>query len=71
MLKAKIDPILDKQGCKKNTLVTCDFGYIKMIFTLLTEIVAIYVKALIIKISVLDFKLYSKKHYLIGYISGP
>lgn len=49
---AEIGLILEKQGCKKDALVAHGIGYAKIIFVLLTEVIALYMQALIIYIGV-------------------
>lgn len=48
LLPAKIDPVLKKRGHKGDTFVTCGSGHIKIIFTLLTEVVILYIQAFIV-----------------------
>lgn len=50
LLSAKINLILKEQSCKKETLVTCSIGYIKMILALLIEVIALYKWASIIQV---------------------
>lgn len=43
LLLAKIDLIVEQQSCKKNMFRVCDTGYIKMIFALPPEVIALYI----------------------------
>lgn len=46
-LLKKVDLILEKQGQKKDILVTYSIDYIKSIFALLTKVVALYIYKLL------------------------
>lgn len=56
LLLAEVDLILEEQSCKKNALKTYNTSYIKMIFVLLAEVVALYIGAIIEQVRVLDLK---------------
>lgn len=48
LLLAKINFILIKQKYKKDALMICSIGYVKIIFILLVKIVAFYMQTFII-----------------------
>lgn len=48
LLLAKVDIILEKWGRKRDALVTYDTGYVKIVFALSTEIIALYIQASIL-----------------------
>lgn len=48
LLLAKIDLVIEKQGCKKDVFRICKTNYIKTIFILLTDIVALYIENVIV-----------------------
>lgn len=56
LLSVKVDLIPKKQGCKKNTLGACNTGYIKIVFTLPKKVIALYVRAIIVEVRILDLK---------------
>lgn len=56
LLPAKIDLILEKQSCKKNILKTCGTGYIKIVFTFLTKVIAFNIWVTIVQIAVLGLQ---------------
>lgn len=56
LLPAKIDPILKKQGHKKDALEAHSTDHVKIIFGLLTEVVAFYMRAIIIQVRVFGFE---------------
>lgn len=35
--------ISEKQGCKKDILVACDFGYIEIVFVQTTKLILFYI----------------------------
>lgn len=43
LLPSEIDPIVEKQGRKKDAWVACGTGDIKMVFVLLIKIIALYI----------------------------
>lgn len=43
LLPTEVDPILEKQGHKGDALVACDISHVKMIFTLLSEVIILYI----------------------------
>lgn len=53
---AKVDLLLKKQGCKENALGICGTSSVNMVFALSIDIVAFYMRAIIIKVKVSDFK---------------
>ena len=54
LLLAEVNPISEKQGCKKDTFIVCGSGYVKIILTLLTEIIALHMQVFIVKIGIPD-----------------
>ena len=42
LLPAEIDPILEEKSCKKHALVARGTGRVKIVFTLLTEVVILH-----------------------------
>ena len=56
LLPAEIDLILKEQDCKKDVLGACGIGYIKMVFALSTEVIALYIEATIVQVEVLGLK---------------
>lgn len=48
LLLAKVDLIIEQQGCKENALVICSTGRIEMIFALLIKVITFYMQAFII-----------------------
>lgn len=48
LLLAEVDPILKKQGYKKDVLVACSTSRIKIVLVLLTKVVALYLQTLIV-----------------------
>lgn len=47
-MPVEVDLISEKQGCKRDALVANGTGRIKMILSLSTEVVALYVEGLIV-----------------------
>lgn len=43
LLLIKVDPIIEKQNCKKNTFRTNDIGVVKIVFALLIKVVILYI----------------------------
>lgn len=43
LLLVEVDLILEKQSCKVDVLMACDTNGIKMVFVLLTKVVALYI----------------------------
>lgn len=43
LLLIEVDFILEEQSCKRDILMTCDTSYIKIIFVLLTKVIAFYI----------------------------
>ena len=56
LLSAKVNPILEEQGRKENAFVARGSGRIEMILILSTEIIALYMQVLIVKVGVLGLK---------------
>lgn len=56
LLPADIDPIPKEQSRKNNTLGACGTGRIKMVLSLSTKIVTLYVEAIIIQVKVPGLK---------------
>ena len=52
LLLAKVDSIPEQRSCKRNALMICGSGHVKMIFTLLTKVVALYMQALIVQVGI-------------------
>ena len=52
LLPAEVNPVLEERGCKGDAFVACDSGHIKMVLTLSTEIIVLYMQASIIKVGV-------------------
>lgn len=43
LLLIEVDPIIEKQSCKKNTFRTNGIGIVKIVFVLLTKVVVLYI----------------------------
>ena len=56
LLPAEVNPISDEQDRERDAFVAYDSSYVKMIFTLLIEIIALYIQALIVKVGVLGLE---------------
>ena len=56
LLLAKIDLVCKKQGCKRDLLVAYSFSCIKIVLTLATKVVVLYIQALIIQVFVIGLK---------------
>ena len=56
LLPAEINPVLEEQRRKKDAFVASGPGCIKMILKLLTEVITIYMQALIVKVGILSFE---------------
>ena len=56
LLPAKVNPVLKKQGCKRDAFVACGSGRVKMIFTLLIKVIALHMLAFIVKVGVLGLE---------------
>ena len=52
LLPAEVNPVLEEQSRKGDMFVTCGSGYVEMILTLTTKIIALHVRAPIVKIGV-------------------
>ena len=52
LLLIEVNPILEEQSRKGDMFVACGSGCIKMILTLLTETIALYMRAPIVKVEV-------------------
>lgn len=39
----EINLILEKLGCKRDILVACDTGYVKIVFPLLTKVITLHI----------------------------
>lgn len=48
LLSAEVNPIVEKKSCKKDALMSCSTGCIKIIFTLSIKVIAFYMQAFII-----------------------
>lgn len=48
LLLIKVDPISEKQSCKKNTLGACSIGCIKIIFAQSKKVIALHIRAIIV-----------------------
>lgn len=48
LLLAKIDLLTEKQSCKRDALVFCGIGRIKIIFALLIKVIALYIQVFIV-----------------------
>lgn len=48
LLSAEINAIVEKKNCKKDALMSCSIGCIKIIFTLSIEVIAFYMQVFII-----------------------
>lgn len=42
LLPAKVDPVIEKQGYKKDALKTCSIGRVEIILALLAKVVTLY-----------------------------
>ena len=56
LLLVEADLISEKQSCEKDAFVVPSSGHIEIIFILLTEVIALYMQALIVKTNILGFK---------------
>ena len=56
LLPAEVNPVFEKQSRKKDAFVVYGSDCIKIILTLLTEVIAFYMQASIIKIAVVGLK---------------
>ena len=56
LLPAKKNPILEKKSCKRYALMALGPSCLKMVFALLTEVIAFYVQILIVQVRVLCFE---------------
>lgn len=56
LLLAEVDSVLEKQNCKENTLGFCDTGRIKIVLTLLTEVIALYMETTMVKVGIPSFE---------------
>ena len=56
LLPAKVDPILEERGRKRNTLGPRSTGHVKMVLALLTEIIALYIQVSIIQVGVMGLE---------------
>lgn len=56
LLPAKLDSISKKKIYKKDVLMACDTGFVEIIFTLLAEMITLYIWAFIIQVRVTDLK---------------
>ena len=52
LLPAEVDPISEKQGCKRDAFVAYGSGRVKIIFTLSNEVIALHMQAFIVKVRV-------------------
>lgn len=48
LLPAEVNPVSEKWNCKEDVFVTCGFSCVKMILTLSTKVVVLYVQAAIV-----------------------
>ena len=56
LLLAELNPILEEQGRKRDTFVARSSNRVEIILTLSTEIIALHMQALIVKVRVPDLK---------------
>lgn len=56
LLLAEIDFIIEKESCKKDILRAYCTGCVKIVLALLTEVIALYVEAIIVQIIILGFQ---------------
>lgn len=56
LLLIKVDPIAEKQSCKKDVFRACGTGYIKIILILLIEVIVLYIQVSIIDLKVLTLE---------------
>ena len=56
LLPTEVNPVLEKQGSKRNAFMAHDSGYIEMICTLSTKVITLYMQAFIVKVGVLSLK---------------
>lgn len=56
LLPAKINPISEKQGHKRNMLRDCGTSGTEIVFTLLTEVIVLYIRVTMVLVTVLGFK---------------
>lgn len=61
LLLVKVDLILKKKSCKENVFMACSTSCVKIIFTLLTKIIAFYIQAFILQVEIFDFEKASAK----------
>lgn len=48
LLSAKINPLTEKRGRKKNALMACNIGRIEMVLVMSTKVVVLYLQVSII-----------------------
>ena len=56
LLPAEVNPISEERSRKGDAFVACGSGRVKMILTLSTKIIALYVRAFIVKVGVSGLK---------------
>lgn len=56
LLLAEVNPVLEKQNCRRDAFMAHGSGYIKMILILSTKVIALYMQAFIIKVGVLGLE---------------
>lgn len=56
LLPVEINFFLKEQGCKKDALVACGTGHIKIILALSTKVITFYLQTFIIQVKVFDLE---------------
>ena len=56
LLSIESNLISKKQSCKRDAFMARGFGHVKIILILLAEVIALYMRAFIVKVWVLDLK---------------
>lgn len=62
LLSTKVDPVLKKQSYKKDVFIAYDTGYIKIVLTLMTKIVVLYMQTFIIQVGIPSFESFFKSN---------
>ena len=55
---AEVNPVSGKRSRKRDAFMACSSGRVKMIFTLMTKIIALYIRPPIVKVGVPGLKSY-------------